>query len=195
MKDKIETIINERAEFECTGGGDYEPCRPVLMNSAELARQIVQALKPELDPELLKGINGGMRARKEGRVKPWGQIKKELNIETPQPGELISDEEIINLVTAYQFSGKQNRHILAKDVAEAQLAHTKYLGYKSPEEVKELVQGAYRDIGESLCNLVGITMLEDMGIGKKLAEQLEGIMKYCQHQAGITFEALKGGSK
>jgi len=34
---------------------------------------------------------------------------------------LLTDEEIINLVTDYHFSGEQNRHILAKNVAKAQL--------------------------------------------------------------------------
>jgi len=33
---------------------------------------------------------------------------------------VLNDEEIINLVTDYHMSGKQNRHILAKSVAEAQ---------------------------------------------------------------------------
>ena len=33
----------------------------------------------------------------------------------------LTDEEIINLVTEYHFSGKQNRHILARNVAQAQL--------------------------------------------------------------------------
>ena len=33
---------------------------------------------------------------------------------------LLKDEEIINLVTEYHLSGKQNRHILARKVALAQ---------------------------------------------------------------------------
>lgn len=33
----------------------------------------------------------------------------------------LTDEEIMDLVTDYHFSGKQNRHILAESAAKAQL--------------------------------------------------------------------------
>ena len=46
---------------------------------------------------------------------------------------VIGNEEIIELVTKYHFSGVQNRHVLAKQIAQSQLSHTK-------DEIKKLLE-------------------------------------------------------
>ena len=41
---------------------------------------------PPLSPEFLEGIKRGVEDMKAGRVKPWEQVKQELNMEDDQAG-------------------------------------------------------------------------------------------------------------
>ena len=45
IRDKIGLLL-DNASMECTGGGDYSMCRPILENETELANQILSI--PEL---------------------------------------------------------------------------------------------------------------------------------------------------
>jgi hypothetical protein len=42
------------------------------------ARELVASLRS--DPKIMEAINQGMKARLEGRVKPWSKVKEELEI-------------------------------------------------------------------------------------------------------------------
>ena len=44
-----------------------------------------------MDSEQREGIKEGMKARREGKVKPWREVKKELK---PDQSRLLTDEEI-----------------------------------------------------------------------------------------------------
>lgn len=59
---------------------------------------------------------------------------------------LLPEEEIINLVTEYHFSGEENRHILAKNVAEAQLAHC----FDEIEKIADMEGGHHTFKGKSV---------------------------------------------
>ncbi len=50
-----------------------------------------------MDSEQREGIKEGMKARREGKVKPWREVKKELK---PDQSRLLSDEEQKNLISA-----------------------------------------------------------------------------------------------
>ena len=42
------------------------------------ARELVASLRS--DPKIMEAIEQGMKARLEGRVKPWSKVKEELGI-------------------------------------------------------------------------------------------------------------------
>lgn len=49
-------------------------------------------------------------------------------------------------------------------------------------------QNTAREIGYTLCNLIGNLMLENMEAGKLLGKQLEPVIKHLQSLAGMAFE-------
>ena len=58
-----------------------QPMTSVVLPKSEnmpKARELIASLRS--DPEIMEAIEQGMKARLEGRVKPWSKVKEELGI-------------------------------------------------------------------------------------------------------------------
>ena len=68
------------------------------MPNEEKAMKILreQGMSEEEARDFIEGCKEGLRARREGKVRPWSQVKKELGIEVPN--RLLTDEEMYKLL-------------------------------------------------------------------------------------------------